>query len=124
MGWSLGFDSKWNRDIGYGVPCKCDHPGCEEIINRGLSYVCCKSSPYGGDEGCGLYFCYKHVNHEHKCERCQKDLEPFDATGDILEWVEWKLKHKSWGVWRKENPEEVKKLKVALKGLKGVKDGK
>ena len=26
MGWSIGFDSKWNRDIGYGVPATCDYP--------------------------------------------------------------------------------------------------
>lgn len=23
MGWSIGFDSNWNRDVGYGVPATC-----------------------------------------------------------------------------------------------------
>lgn len=40
MGWSIGFDSNWNRDIGYGVPAFCDHPGCTAEIDRGLAYVC------------------------------------------------------------------------------------
>src|SRR4051812_7048849 len=26
MGWSIGYDSNWQRDIGYGVPAFCDHP--------------------------------------------------------------------------------------------------
>ena len=40
MGWSIGFDTRWNRDIGYGVPAYCDHPGCNKEIDRGLSHVC------------------------------------------------------------------------------------
>ena len=60
MGWSIGFDQKWNRDIGYGVPCVCDHPGCDKEIDRGLSYVCCGDQPEGGEHGCGLYFCPDH----------------------------------------------------------------
>src|SRR5690606_23075125 len=53
MGWAVGYDSNWNRDIGYGVPTTCDHPGCNEKIDRGLSYVC-GDEPYGGEHGCGL----------------------------------------------------------------------
>ena len=40
MGWAVGFDNNWNRDIGYGVPAICDFPGCGEEIDRGLGYVC------------------------------------------------------------------------------------
>ena len=43
MGWSIGFDRRWNRDIGYGVPATCDQPGCGADIDRGLAFVC------GGD---------------------------------------------------------------------------
>jgi len=50
MGWSIGFDSSWNRDIGYGVPAYCDHPKCSKKIDRGLSYVC-GGEPYGGGGG-------------------------------------------------------------------------
>lgn len=39
MGWSIGFDEHWQRDIGYGVPATCDHPGCGAKIDRGLSFV-------------------------------------------------------------------------------------
>ena len=30
MGWSIGYDNNWNRDIGYGVPAFCDHPKCDK----------------------------------------------------------------------------------------------
>ncbi len=40
MSWAVGFDETWQRDIGYGVPAYCDHPGCMAEIDRGLSYVC------------------------------------------------------------------------------------
>ena len=28
------------RDQGYGVPAKCDHPGCDADIDRGIAYAC------------------------------------------------------------------------------------
>ena len=37
MSWAVGFDSQWDRDIGYGVPAYCDHPGCGKEIDRGLA---------------------------------------------------------------------------------------
>ena len=36
MSWSIGYDDNWDRDIGYGVPAYCDHPGCNEEIDRGF----------------------------------------------------------------------------------------
>jgi hypothetical protein len=48
MGWSIGYDSKWKRDIGYGVPAPCDLPGCDKEIDRGLAFVC-GTEPYGGE---------------------------------------------------------------------------
>jgi hypothetical protein len=83
MGWSIGWDSNWQRDIGYGVPAYCDHPNCHEHIDRGLSYVC-GGEPYGGDEGCGLYFCSQHLfierGHPQRCERCwDGQMEPFEC---------------------------------------------
>lgn len=107
MSWSIGFDNNWNRDIGYGVPCECDHPDCNTKIDRGLSYVC-GGEPYGGEKGCGLYFCEKHGGG-FLCERCEKKKKPFKAKEDIREWIDWKLTDKSWKKWRKENPEFVKK---------------
>jgi hypothetical protein len=119
MGWSIGFDGSWNRDIGYGVPATCDHPGCGALINRGLSYVCANEEPYGGEHGCGLYFCSAHLFGAHKhdgycCERCNDEKEPFDATPDHPDWINWKLTHSSWQQWRDESPDEVAALRAAI----------
>jgi hypothetical protein len=118
MGWSIGFDSNWNRDIGYGVPATCDHPDCNAKIDRGLSHVC-SGEPYGGEHGCGLYFCGHHLfaDDEHDCYRCERCLtgeKPFDATPDHPEWIRWKLTDESWQDWRDANPDEVAKLSAAL----------
>lgn len=120
MSWAVGFDSNWNRDIGYGVPAYCDHPECRRVINRGLAYVCCGEQPYGGDRGCGLYFCSKHATgFQHKCERCKARRKPFPAKADHLSWVKHKLRHSSWKPWRDANPEEVSAMQslVAEKRL-------
>ena len=115
MGWSIGFDTNWQRDIGYGVPAYCDHPGCMEEIDRGLAYVCCGEEPYGGEHGCGLYFCSAHLyagKHGFACERCRErgeddPYEPFTPTPDHPEWTHHKLTDPSWAEWREENPEWV-----------------
>ena len=120
MGWSVGWDSNWKRDVGYGVPATCDHPGCGSSIDRGLSYVC-GSQPYGGERGCGLYFCEKHLAyHTHRregtvqlCERCGKRRRPFTPTPDVAEWIQHKLTDKSWSAWREEHPAEVAQLTLA-----------
>lgn len=114
MSWSIGYDRNWNRDIGYGVPAFCDHPDCQETIDRGLAYVCCGEKPYGGEEGCGLYFCGKHSTAgDHLCERCAAGLLPFDGKPDHPEWIKHKLTDESWQQWRDENPEEVKTLSIS-----------
>ena len=54
MGWgNCGTDSQ-GRPIGYVFEAICDHPDCNEVIDRGLSYVC--GDMHGEDE----YFCEKH----------------------------------------------------------------
>jgi hypothetical protein len=107
MGWAIGFDYKWKRDVGYSVPCVCDHPTCSELIDRGLSYVC-GGELYGGEKGCGLYFCDKHHGADTLCERCLNNLPAFNPKPDIREWIQWKLTDASWAQWRAENPEWVK----------------
>lgn len=60
MGWAnCGTDSK-GRPIGYAHEATCDHPGCTEKIDRGLSYAC---GGMHGEEGyaCEGYFCSKHM---------------------------------------------------------------
>lgn len=92
MGWSLGYDSNWNRDIGYGVPCVCDHPQCDKKIDRGIAYVC-GGEPYGGDRGCGLYFCSEHLDYCNLCSRCRRSNKkgPYDPKPDVVRWIKHKL---------------------------------
>lgn len=105
MGWSIGYDPKWKRDIGYGVPAYCDHPGCGAEIDRGLSFVCKAERPYGGS-GCGRYYCPEHSTGFGKCKH------PKDAplSPDHPDWIAHKLTHESWQQWRDENPEEVARM--------------
>lgn len=117
MGWSIGWDEKWQRDIGYGVTAYCDFPGCDAQIDRGLSYVCCGAQPYGGD-GCGLYFCEKHGNHAlrghwNACSRCANYRPPFKPKADHPEWNSFKETDPSWAGWRKERNRQAFK-RVAL----------
>lgn len=115
MGWSIGYDDTWRRDIGYGVPAFCDHPKCNEEINRGLSHVCGNGEPYGGDHGCGLYFCGDHGG-EGLCPRClayksaYKKIKPEHPA-----WLFHKITDESWNDWREENPEEVESYLVLLR---------
>lgn len=113
MSWALGYDGHWARDIGYGVPAWCDHPDCHREINRGLAHVC-GSEPWGGEHGCGLYFCDEHLwpgdhetHHGWLCERCDADQPPFQPTPDHSAWVQHKLHDSSWAAWRSEHPDET-----------------
>ncbi|MEU3011085.1 hypothetical protein [Nocardia asteroides] len=109
MSWAVGYDTNWRRDIGYGVPATCDHPGCGEGIDRGLAYVC-GGEPYGGERGCGLYFCAIHLSLGELCKRCKHSEEPFAPTLDVPEWINHKLTDPSWQRWRDEHPGEVAAL--------------
>ena len=124
MGWSIGYDENWQRDIGYGVPATCDHPGCNAKIDRGLAHVCANQEPYGGEDGCGLYFCHAHLIGG-MCERCTAKTDdgpyiaPFVASPDHPEWIEWKLADESWREWRDENPEKVSAMRADLAARAG-----
>jgi len=105
------------RDQDYGVPAKCDHPGCDADIDRGIAYAC------GGEptENCGLFFCGKHLSHRiinedtpdeewtpALCERCHdEDAAPFDPSPDTQEWIDHKMIDPTWDLWRSENPEFI-----------------
>lgn len=108
MGWSIGYDNTWQRDIGYGVPAICDHPKCNAEIDRGLSYVC-GGYPYGGEEGCGLFFCSRHLffgrskGAPQLCNKCMRyDHKPYKPKPDVKEWVDWKMTDESWSKWRNQ----------------------
>ena len=114
MGWSIGEHD--GRDIGYGVPAICDHPKCNARIDRGLSYVCCDQAPYGGEKGCGRFFCYDHkgLGWNHRCSRCQHGRDPWPPKPDVREWIEHKLNDESWQQWRDENHDEVARLRSLI----------
>lgn len=123
MGWAIGYDEKWKRDVGYGVPCQCDHPKCAEVIHRGLSYVC-GGEPFGGEHGCGLHYCGKHLRYRNvrnegrmvqNCFRCMDYKPPYTPKPDLPEWIEHKLTDPTWEQWRQENPDEVKAMRERLK---------
>jgi hypothetical protein len=117
MSWSVGYDTTWKRDIGYGVPAICDRPACGEAIDRGLSYVC-GGEPYGGEAGCGLYFCGDHMFSDEDgcpmCARCLAEEPPYEPTPDTAEWLNHKLTDESWERWRSENPAEVERIRALV----------
>lgn len=108
MGWAIGFDSNWQRDIGYGVPAICDHPECWTRIDRWLDYVC-GGEPYGEPHGCGLYFCHGHLrmagdrrDNKQLCWRCHGGRwGSYKAKPDVQEWIDHKATDESWAEWRK-----------------------
>ena len=113
MSWAIGYDRKWKRDIGYGVPATCDHPGCGAEIDRGLSYVC-GGEPYGGNRGCGLYFCHQHLKvpfmqiASQLCDQCYpRRKKPFTPTPDVPEWTHHKATDPSWAEWRAEQEQKA-----------------
>lgn len=82
MGWANCGTDKNGRHIGYAHEATCDHPGCNENIDRGLSYAC--GGMHGEDEiGCDKYFCEKHLSNWvdddtgrtlRVCDECAKTL--------------------------------------------------
>jgi hypothetical protein len=78
------------------------------VIDRGLSYVC-GGEPYGGECGCGLYFCSRHLfigEVKQQCKRCIEGKEPFQPKPDHPTWTEFKATDPSWEQWRRENKVE------------------
>ncbi len=95
MGWGdCGTDSK-GRPIGYVHEATCDHPGCEEQIDRGLAHAC--GGMHGTSEGdCEGYFCGKHLysvedpeqrlHSAQLCEACKNTWNEY-LVEDLLEQV-------------------------------------
>lgn len=60
MSWANCGDDSKGRPIGYAHAAICDHPGCTEEIDRGLSYAC--GGMHGEDcDYCEGYFCAEHL---------------------------------------------------------------
>lgn len=103
MGYAVGCDNENQRDVGYGVPATCEHPDCNEQIDRGMGYACGGGFP--GD-GCGRYFCGAHGGGV-ECSRCAGGKSPFPLKPDSHEWLQHKLTDESWADWREANPRLV-----------------
>jgi hypothetical protein len=80
--------------------------------------------PYGGENGCGLFFCGQHLylgNGAQLCARCDEGEEgPFEPTADVQQWLNWKLTDESWQNWRDDNPQEVAAIRAAVNGDGGI----
>lgn len=120
MGWSVGFDAHWNRCVGYGVTAYCDAPGCRAEIDRGLAYVC-GGYLYGGEHGCGLFFCDEHRRGyragagEAVCRRCAAYRPPYKRVSiEHPAWLAHLLGDPSWAGWRAEHPESVEFIQQAV----------
>jgi len=119
MSWAVG-TGKDGRDVGYGVPALCDHPGCNVKIDRGLPYVCGMINTEGEERGCGLHFCQAHMRYAQKygqlCRHCwPRPLKKgLTRKPDLPEWTIHKLTDPSWSDWREANPEEVSAIKTEL----------
>jgi Uri superfamily endonuclease len=85
MGWAYGTNPD-GKEVGYSVPDVCNQPGCDEAIDRGLSYVC--GSMHGGDDfGCGDYFCSAHlfyvrVDKSTTVQLCRACADLYDEKED------------------------------------------
>ena len=122
MGYSIGWDSDNTRWKGYEVPCTCEHPDCNEEIDRGMSYLC---------EGCGLAFCGAH-NTFNFCEQCldedaldddvdeleaRADAVPFQPKPEHKKWLAHLRDDESWAEWRskKQNMAQLEAWEAAAK---------
>ena len=76
--------------------------------------ICSGGEPYGGERGCGLYFCSKHLFISctrvkrrvlpQLCSQCvDRRRKPFQPTPDTLKWLYHKMTDPSWAEWRAEN---------------------
>jgi hypothetical protein len=70
MGWSYcGKNTTTGDEMGYGVEGVCAEPGCQEVIDHGLSRLCGRMHDDG--VSCNRYFCGKHLNvSPQRCNAC------------------------------------------------------
>lgn len=131
------------RFCGYGVPSYCEHPDCNEEIDRGMAFACGGAPDAEGS--CNRYFCEKHrqgcfyIDPEGMhaddvkegddeddyefftgfCERCATDKDtPFPHKDEHPVWLNHVLSDESWEEWREEEPEMVKEYQALLDNYK------
>lgn len=134
MGYKIGYQGKFKRFLGYGIPAICDHPGCETEIDRGMGHACYEGVPY--DSACGGFFCSEHhenyvypdeIEDLHQEELNQLGLDPDEDYSDIdgavccrhsmekhkeaATWINFILTDESWEKWREKYTEQTANLK-------------
>ena len=87
MGWGSGTTPS-GRLVGYAIEGVCDEPGCDTKIDHGLGYLCGMMHGQDDEEGCGNYFCSKHLFYGGPNSMCELCLDawvlehPEDAEED------------------------------------------
>lgn len=138
MGYSIGYCKTHKRDIGYGVPAPCDHPECNEIIDRGMGYACCEG--FNHSANCKGYFCEEHrwnyvlqdelehmspeelealglsadaqaLDEDSGIIRCRHTIQPHK---EAVVWLEYILNDESWEKFRTKFPERMERFKKLL----------
>ncbi len=90
MSWAnCGEDSR-GRPIGYAHEAKCDHPGCNKKIDRGLSYAC--GGMHGFTEyGCEKYFCEEHLRNYVRDDDGKLVRICDECAAELINSDEWEL---------------------------------
>lgn len=92
MGWEFCGKRRNGDDIGYGVPAKCEHPGCSKEIDRGIAHAC--GGTHGDTEiSCDKYFCAEHlvfcpVSAMFVCEECAEINARLEKESTTISEVE------------------------------------
>lgn len=85
---------------GYNVQAVCDLPGCDKVIDRGMSYLCGSAPDWDGEWSCGGCFCSDHLHMSHtddggqlcpNCSEAQKAALDSQVTA-LWDGVVWCLK--------------------------------
>lgn len=114
MSWAVGYDNNTQRFIGYGVPAYCDHPRCKAEIDRGLGYICGWGEPYGGDRGCGRFFCMEHGGGT-LCPRCSNYKSPYKSISiEHPDWLHHLETDTSWAEWWAERDRKLKEIESLI----------
>jgi hypothetical protein len=84
---------------GYGVDDACHEPGCTAPIDRGLAH-CCGDGPGRGDEdGCGRWFCERHlfyvsVAQVRAAQVCRACRDAWYEENDNVDEAEWQAAYR------------------------------
>ena len=96
MGWSDCGTDEDGRPIGYAHEAKCDHPGCDNDIDRGLAYACGGMHGHNSWFSCDKYFCGEHLMMAdtdpgemlNLCPSCHRKAEAFHDSCQMCDFLD------------------------------------